>query len=68
MLAVYGLMILRGVFQPELEQQFKLSGKIMSIQMALLASVLPNIIINALVANNVIKCSPLFPSNGRGES
>jgi len=68
MMAVYGMMLLRGIFRPELESQFKLSGKVMCVQLALFIGVLPRIIIGILVANDVIQCGQLFPSKGRGES
>lgn len=67
MVAVYGLMLTRGVLRPELEQQFSITGKIASLQLTLICSALPNVIISVLVATGVIRCSPLFPSKARGE-
>jgi Organic solute transporter Ostalpha len=65
--AVYGLMLLRGAFQPELEKDFAITGKIASLQLTLLSSAIPNLIIGILVSTDVIKCSPIFPSKARGE-
>jgi organic solute transporter subunit alpha len=65
--AVYGLMLLRGAFLPELEADFSITGKILSLQLTLLSSALPNLIIGILVATDVIKCGPVFSSKARGE-
>jgi len=67
MVAVYGLMILRGAFQQELEKDFAITGKIASIQLTLLSSAIPNLIIGILVSTDVIKCGPIFSSKARGE-
>jgi len=67
MSAVYGLMLFRNAFQPDLGIRFLITGKILCIQLSLLASIFPNVIINLLVVFDVIKCSPLFPSRARGE-
>jgi len=67
-IAVYGLMLTRGALRPELEEQFSITGKIASLQLTLLSSAIPNLIISILVSYEVIDCSPLFPSKARGES
>jgi organic solute transporter subunit alpha len=61
-IAVYGLMLFRGTFAPELEQKFAISGKIMSIQLALIISILPNVILSFLVLFQVIPCRIFFSS------
>lgn len=66
-IAVYGLMLTRGALRPELEEQFSITGKIASLQLTLLSSAIPNLIISILVSYEVIDCSPLFPSKARGE-
>jgi len=68
MTAVYGLMLFKNTFQPELGSRFLLVGKIICVQLTLMASIIPNAIINILVNANVITCGPLFPSKARGES
>lgn len=65
--AMYGLMLLRGILHPELEKQFAITGKIACLQLTLICSALPNLFIGVLVALNIIKCGPLFPSKARGE-
>ena len=67
MSAVYGLMLFKNAFLPELGVRFRLVGKIISVQLSLLASIIPNAIIAILVMTDVIKCGPLFPSKARGE-
>lgn len=65
--AVYGLMLLRGAFRPELERDFHITGKIFSIQLAIIISAIPNLILSILVATGVIPCGPIFPSESRAE-
>ena len=67
LIAYYGLTVLRAALRPELERQFSVTGKILSLQLTLLCSAIPNIVIGILVATDVIACSALFPSKARGE-
>lgn len=67
LVAVYGLMLMRGAFQQELEKDFQITGKILSLQLTLLISAIPNLIIGILVSTDVIPCVPMFPSKARGE-
>lgn len=66
--AMYGLYLLRNALSPDLEKKFKLTGKIASIQLTMIATALPNLIISILVTAGVISCTPIFPSKARGES
>jgi organic solute transporter subunit alpha len=68
LMAVYGMMLLRNAFQPELELHFKITGKVLSVQLALVFSVLPKTIVGILVATDVISCGPIFSSRARGEA
>jgi organic solute transporter subunit alpha len=54
LVAVYGLLLMRGAFRQELEKDFVITGKILSIQLTLLSSAIPNLIIGILVATDVI--------------
>ena len=67
LIAYYGLTVLRLGLKPELEHQFVVTGKIASLQLTLLTSAIPNLIIGLLVSTDVIRCSSLFPSKARGE-
>ncbi|ESN92577.1 hypothetical protein HELRODRAFT_189512 [Helobdella robusta] len=67
MLAVYGLMLTKGALQENLQEKFSITGKIASLQLTLICSVIPNLIIGILVSNGVITCGPLLTSKGRGE-
>ena len=52
--------------QPALES-FQLGGKFLCLQAVLLLTVIPNILINLLVTQEVIPCSDFLPSKTRGE-
>ncbi|ESO13124.1 hypothetical protein HELRODRAFT_159741 [Helobdella robusta] len=60
LIAVYGLMLLRKVFMPELEKKFKIGGKIASIQLCLIASIIPNLVLNLLLVNSKLPCTKLL--------
>ena len=67
MTAMYGLMIQRKTFLPDLGKLYSLSGKILTVQTTLFSTIIPIIIINMLVSFGVISCGPMFPSKARGE-
>lgn len=67
LVAVYGLMLTRGLLGPEFERQFSITGKIASLQLTLICSAVPNLIIGILVSTGVIQCSVLLPSKARSE-
>lgn len=60
LVAVYGLMLLRRIFTPELEEKFKIAGKIASIQMCLIASIIPNLVLNSLLVNHKLPCTKIL--------
>jgi Organic solute transporter Ostalpha len=65
--AYYGLTVLRGALRQELEEKFSVTGKILSLQLTLLLSAIPNLFISILVSTDVIQCGALYPSKARGE-
>jgi NADH:ubiquinone oxidoreductase subunit 4 (subunit M) len=65
--AVYGLMLLRNAFRPELEKQFFIMGKFASVQLTLILGSLVLIILAILIGNGVIGCSPLLSPKGRAD-
>lgn len=67
MIAVYGLMLTKRVLAPELQTKFEITGKIATLQLTLLSSVIPNFIIGFLVSNEIIGCGTFLPKRGRGE-
>jgi len=67
MVAYYGLTVLRVALRPELEERYKVTGKILSLQLTLLSSAIPNLVIGIFVSTDVIQCGELFPSKARGE-
>lgn len=60
LVAVYGLMLLRRIFTPELEEKFKIGGKIASIQMCLIASIIPSLVLNSLLVNHKLPCTKIL--------
>lgn len=68
LLAMWGLMVLKTALSPDLEEKFSLTGKIGCIQLCLLSSSIPNIIIGILVTANVIHCTSFYPSKARADA
>jgi organic solute transporter subunit alpha len=68
LVAFYGLTVWRVALRPELEEQFRVTGKLVSLQLTLLSSAIPSIIIAILVSTGVIGCTTVFPSKARGEA
>ena len=66
MSAVYALNVLKNTFNETLKD-FNVGGKVLSLQLVIILSVVFNLIINILVQNDVIVCDELFPSKARGE-
>ncbi len=67
LLATWALMVLKTALSPDLEQKFSLTGKIGCIQLCLLSSSIPNIVIGILVTANVIHCTSFYPSKARAD-
>ncbi|ELU01090.1 hypothetical protein CAPTEDRAFT_187913 [Capitella teleta] len=66
--AMYGLYLLRNALGPDLEEKFSLMGKIASLQLTMLATAVPNLIISFCVTFGAITCTPVFPSKSAGET
>jgi len=59
--------MLSKALAPELDKDFSVRGKILSIQGTLIMTVIPNLIISGLVSSGKISCNPLLPAKVVGE-
>ena len=65
--AMWGLYLIVEALKDDLDK-FSMRGKIVSIQLTLIVTSIPNLIISSLVSSGYITCTPLFMSKSRGES
>ena len=64
--SIYGLVVMQRACLPVL-MKFRMIPKFVSYPLMLVFTILPSIIVNFLVVQGVIPCTPLLPSKVRGD-
>jgi len=67
LVAMYGLMLIKGYFQPELEPRYRMAYKVGCIQLCLICSLMPKLIVSILVLTKVLTCTTSLSAKTRSE-